>query len=314
MVRNVLITGGAGGCARYAAAELSGKYNVTLFDRIAPADVGYPWETDLPFVLGDLTSLADCMRAITLAKADAIVHLGAIPYNTERQPGQSGVPSLPEDETMRVNTMGTYYLMDAARRLGVKKVVMASTFFVLGLGFRISDRPFKVEYLPIDEAHPLRPEDTYSLSKVLGEEILAAFTRAYGIQTVALRLMGVDYPHCRRMTYGVTPEPAIDRPTPFGAYQYVDAKDVALGCRLSLEAEGLDGFEAFYLATDTNLVEDTRTVVERLYPDLAQYAGALHGRDGMISIEKAYKKLGYEPKHSWRRQQTADDPDRRSET
>lgn len=300
MVSKVLITGGAGGCGRYVAAELSGKYDVTLFDRISPADVSYSWETDLPFVLGDLTSLADCMRAIAHAKADAIVHLGAIPFNSERQPGQRGIPRLPEDETMRVNTMGTYYLMDAARRLGVKKVIMASTFFVLGLGFRISDKPFVVEYLPIDEAHPLCPEDTYSLSKVLDEEILAAFSRAYGIQAVALRLMGVDYPHWRRHTFDVVPQPKAECFTPFGAYQYVEAEDVALACRLALEAEALGDFEAFYLATDTTLAEETRPVVERLYPHLARYAMNLHGYEGMISIEKARRMLGYEPQHSWR--------------
>jgi len=300
MVSNVLITGGAGGCARYAAAELRDKYNVTLFDRVSPSEGRYPWETDLPFVLGDLTSLADCMRAIAHAKADAIVHLGAIPHNTERQPGQRGVPRLPEDETMRVNTMGTFYLMDAARRLGVQKVVMASTFFVLGLGFRISKKPFVVEYLPIDENHPLRPEDTYSLSKVLDEEILAAFNRAYDIQTVALRLMGVDYPHWRRTSFGAAPQPRAEGPTPFGAYQYVEAEDVALACRLSLEAEGLEGFEAFYLATDTVLAEETAVVVKRLFPHLARYADALHGYEGMVSIEKARRKLGYEPRHSWR--------------
>jgi len=303
MVKSVLITGGAGGIGRYAAAEMRTRYDVTLFDRVLPQEEIHPWETDLPFVKGDLTSLSDCMRAIALARADAIVHLGAIPFNTERQPGQRGAQRLPEDETMRVNTMGTFYLMDAARRLGVKRVVMASTFFVLGLGFRISDKPFVVEYLPIDEEHPLRPEDTYSLSKVLGEEILAAFSRAYDIQVVAFRLMGVDYPHWRRHAFGVTPEPRAEGMRYFSTFQYVEAEDVALACRLALEADGLEPFEAFYLATDTTLAEETRGVLERCYPELAPMAASIHGYDGLITIEKARRKLGYEPQHSWRGRQ-----------
>jgi nucleoside-diphosphate-sugar epimerase len=170
MVQNVLITGGAGNVARHAADELTQHgYRVTLFDRMTPQQAPLPWSTELPFVLGDLTSFADCMRAISLAKADAIVHLGAIPFNTERQPFDSGpfrgTQRLPEDETMRVNTMGTYYLLDAARRLGVKKVAAASTYYVLVWDFASATKPFVVEYLPIDEEHPLRPEDTYSLSK-----------------------------------------------------------------------------------------------------------------------------------------------------
>ena len=310
MTQNVLITGGAGRCARYVAAELEGRYNVTLFDRVTPSQSRIPWETKLPFVLGDLTNLGDCMRAIAHAKADAIIHLGAIPYATEhalRMSSIPGLPRLPEDETMRVNTMGTFYILDAARRLGVQKVVMASTFYVLGLGFRHSKDPFVVEYLPIDEEHPLRPEDTYSLSKLLGEEMLKAFGRAYGIQGIAFRLMGIDYPDDPRHRKNHVPEVTPNHVGgPIGTtYQYVDARDVAQACRLALEAEGLDLFEAFYLSTDTQLAEETRTVVERLYPDLREMAKNLHGYEGIISIEKARRKLGYEPKHSWRQEASA---------
>jgi nucleoside-diphosphate-sugar epimerase len=308
MIKNVLITGGAGGVGRYVAEELRGKYGVTLFDRTLPSQVRHPWEPDFPFVLGDLTSLADCMRAISIAQADAIVHMGAIPFNTERQPFETGpfrgIQRMPEDETMRVNTMGTYYLLDAARRLGVKKVAAASTFYVLGLGFRISKKSFKVEYLPIDEEHPLCPEDTYSLSKVLNEETMAAFSRAYDIQCVAFRLMGVNYPHAQTHQFGVTPEAKPGHVGgPIGTtYQYVDARDVAQACRLALESEKLGGFEAFYLSTDTTLAEETRPVVERLYPDLKAMAANLKGHEGMISIKKAQELLGYQPKWSWRNQ------------
>jgi UDP-glucose 4-epimerase len=304
MTKNVLITGGAGNLARYVADDfVKHGYVVTLFDRFTPKQVPSPWETDLPFVLGDLTSLADCMRAIALARAEAIVHLGAIPFNTEHQPLKPSWSNLPEDETMRVNTMGTFYLMDAARRLGVKQVVMASTFYVLGLGFRISDKPYEVKYLPIDEEHPNTPEDTYSLSKVLDEEILQAFNRAYDIQGVALRLMGVDMPHRPTHKMGQVPEaqPGWVGGPKGTTWQYVDARDVAQACRLSLEAKGLDGFEAFYLSTDTQLVEETRAAVERLYPDLKEMAANLHGYEGIISIAKAQRKLGYQPQYSWRK-------------
>jgi len=298
----VLITGGSGGVGRYVAAELEDKYQVTLFDRMTPDKVRHPWETELPFVLGDLTSSEDCMRAISFARAEAIVHLGAIPYPTElvhRRPGMM-LPPLPEDETMRVNTMGTFYLMDAARRLGVKRVVMASTYFVLGLGNRISGTPFRVEYLPIDEDHPLRPEDSYSLSKVLGEEILAAFSRAYGLVTIALRLMGVVYPHWMPPWYHPNIKPEHRKGGGFGTFEYVDARDVALACRLALEAEGLSGFEAVFISTDTVLAEDTRVVVERCYPHLKEMAVDLHGKEGITSIEKARELLGYVPQHPWR--------------
>src|SRR5690606_33468429 len=137
---------------------------------------------------------------------------------------------------MRVNTMGTYYLMDAARRFGVKTVVAASSYYVLGLGFRISGRPFQVDYLPIDEDHPLRPEDTYSLSKLMNEETLKAYGLAYGIRTVAFRLNGVDYPSMRDMyRYDIAPEA---RPNHVGGpvgttHQYIDPRDAAQAFHLA---------------------------------------------------------------------------------
>ncbi len=89
MIRNVLVTGGAGNLGRVVAAELKDSYEITLFDRVTPQDAGIPWETDLPFVLGDLTDLGDCMRAISMAKADGILHLGALPGPTELAPGRT---------------------------------------------------------------------------------------------------------------------------------------------------------------------------------------------------------------------------------
>lgn len=302
MIKNVLVTGGAGNLGRVVAAELRDNYEITLFDRVVPQDARISWKTDLPFVLGDLTDLGDCMRAISMSQADAILHLGALAGPTELTHWKRQQHA-PEDETMRVNTMGTFYIMDAARRLNVKKVAMASTFYVLGLGFRISNNPFVVEYLPIDEKHPCRPESTYGLSKLLGEETLAAFQRSYGIQTAAFRFMGVEYAHRPGHKFDVVPDAS---PNWVGGpkgttWQYVEARDIALACQLFLDAEDLGQFEAFYLSTDTSLSEDTRDVVERLYPDLKEMAANIKGKEGIISIKKAQEMLGYQPKQSWRK-------------
>lgn len=301
---DVLVTGGSGRLASYVTPRLRrAGHDVTGFDTVP-----HPQVDDPPaFILGDLTSLDDCLRALTYSEAEVIVHLGALPAPTEmikrsrwrRQ--QAG----PEDLTMRVNTMGTYYLLDAARRLGtVKQVIFASSFYTLGLGNRISDRPFEVDYLPIDEDHPLRPEDSYGLSKVFGEEMLKAWARAWGITAVAFRLMGVSYPNNEGFPYSfdVTPE---SKPDHVGGpivttHQYVDARDVAEACVLAMEATGLDEFEAFYLSTDTVYREDTKDLVARIWPDLAPLAKDIQGTDGIVTDAKARQKLGYQPAHSWR--------------
>jgi len=300
--RKVLITGGAGRLARYMIDYLLERdYEVTAFDVAAPDAEHFP--KGVAFISGDLTSLADNMRAIALSGADAIIHLGAIAHDTTLQPGRARIQRMPEDETMRVNTMGTYYLMDAARRFQVRTVVAASSYYVLGLGFRISGRPFQVDYLPIDEEHPLRPEDSYSLSKLINEETLKAFALAYGIRTVAFRLNGVDYPFQReKYPYDTHPEA---RPNhaggPIGTtHQYVDPRDAAQAFHLALEADHLDPFEAFYLHTDSRHREETRTVVERHYPDLKPMAAGLEGTEGIVTAKKLREKLGYQPRYSWR--------------
>ncbi|MBP7402768.1 MAG: NAD(P)-dependent oxidoreductase [Clostridia bacterium] len=197
--KNVLITGGAGNLGRHVLEELkSAGYVCSLFDQTAPAEQPVPWQPErgTMFIKGKLTDLADCMRAITLSRATCIVHLGALPHASDQQPGRQFRPqALPEDTTMQSNVMGTYYLLDAARRLGVRKIVFASTFYTLGLGFRISDKPFVTEYLPMDENHPQRPEDTYSLSKLMGEEMVRAYCRAYDVKGVALPLIGISKPY-----------------------------------------------------------------------------------------------------------------------
>ena len=299
----VLVTGGSGRLGGVVTQRLrDAGHEVTDFDTVPHPEVSDP----APFVLGDLTSLEDCLRAVNYSRAEVIVHLGALtgPREMIHRPGWRRQQAVPEDATMRTNTMGTYYLLEAAVRLGtVRQVIFASSFYTLGLGNRISTRPFQVDYLPIDEDHPLRPEDSYGLSKVFGEQLLQGYARAYGITAVAFRLMGVHYPdRDNSAQYGVSPDSQPDhRGGPVRTtYQYVDARDVANACVLAIDAPNLDEFEAFYLATDTVYREDTQRLVRRVWPDLAPLATGIGGTDGIITDARARRKLGYKPEHSWR--------------
>lgn len=306
MKKNILVTGGAGRLAYYVIEYMLDKgYRVTGFDRVSPNPEVFP--KGAQFVLGDLTSLDDCMRAVSLSEADAIIHLGGITHDTVMQPGSKRIQRLPEDECMKVNTMGTYYMLDAARRFKhVKTFIGASTYYALGVGSRPSGTPFQVDYLPIDEEHPLRPEDSYGLSKLLNEETMKAFTRAYGIRTVAFRLQGVDYPFQKeRYQYGITIEPNPNhKGGPRGTtYQYLDPRDAAQAFMLAIEADNLEPFEAFYLSTDSRHVEDTKEVVAKAWPDLIPLAENLEGNEGLITCKKLREKLGYKPQYSWRNEQ-----------
>jgi nucleoside-diphosphate-sugar epimerase len=194
-------------------------------------------------------------------------------------------------------------MMDAARRLGVKNVIFGSSYYVLGLGFRISNDPYIVESLPIDESHPNRPEDTYSMSKLVGEEVVESFCRSYGIKGVAFRYMGISYPY-RPHRFDV--DPLKDKKEgfkggPLGTtYQYSDARDIAYATRLAIEKDLDSHFEAFYISTDNVFKGDTAPIVKALYPDIAHMADNIKGEDSIISDKKLRDMLGYVPKYSWR--------------
>ena len=309
MRKTVLITGGAGNLGRLVAQELAEDYRVVLFDRYAPDKVAIPWDCKFPFLLGDQTSFEDCIRAISNAKPDVIVHNGAITHDSDIHDGKMNRTRFmmrqfqPEDNTMRINVMGTYYMMDAARRLNVKKVIFGSSYYVLGLGFRISNTPYQCDALPIDETHALRPEDTYSTSKLIGEEIVESFCRSYGMKGVAFRYMGISYPF---RSYTFDQDPLKDKKEGFvggpinTTYQYSDGRDIAYATHLAIDKDLPSHFEAFYISTDNVFKGETAPIVKALYPDLAHMADNIKGEDSIISDKKLRDMLGYAPKYSWR--------------
>ena len=177
---NILITGGTGNLARHCHDEFrAAGHRVTSFDRFRPADAARPWATDAPFGVGDLTSRDDCRRAVQVAEAEGIVHLGAIAYASEaegarRSAIEAGQSPVPADATFRVNVLGTYFILEAARDFGTRSIVFASTASVL---LESNSPATWLSTMPIDENHDLRPSNSYSISKYLNEETLRLFAR-----------------------------------------------------------------------------------------------------------------------------------------
>lgn len=302
----VLITGGAGRLGRFSAIEFTSHgHQIGLVDRVRPKDeVAALAEPDAIFT-GELWDGHTVEDAISAFRPEVVVHLAANPGPSDhpkRRQSRGQYASVPRDDTFKSNVLGTYYVLDAAVRHGVKRVVAASSYFVLGLGNRISDDPWPVEYLPIDEDHPMAPEDTYSLSKFLNEDMYRAYTRAYGLQTVALRLLGVYYHDSGEPVgrFRERPDPPEDnRSLGADVWCYLDGRDAALGFRLAAEAQGLAPFEAFYLTTDRKIRESPRHWLEQYYPHLLPKVRELGEWDTLISDAKARRMLGYQPQHSW---------------
>lgn len=277
----ILVTGGLGKVGRWVVAELierrtgSDAHQVTVLDR-----AGGPERGPVKYLIGDIQDLGQVMEAMT--GADAVIHLAAI-----HNPNIATAPLV-----YQTNVVGTFNVHHAACRLGVKRVVSASSNAIVGWSY--SER-FEPDYLPIDEDHPLRPEDVYGLSKEIGETIARSYTRK-GVETVILRPSGV-----------VTPEELSELtkaggrpPASFQAFSYIDARDLAVAFRLAVEKPLPSGTTLFVVADDSNVAEPLCDLLPRLRPSIGDKARGLTGTAAAYSNARAKALLGWHPQHSWR--------------
>ena len=157
----VLVTGASGRFGPYVVQELeSAGHELVLMSRTEP-----PAADRWPWVQGDIANFDDCRRAME-GGIEAVQHLAAQPWPTDHpaQRKDAAQRGIPFDQTMRVNILGTYYLLQAALDRDVEIFVMTGSNCALGHGFRISDTDFPFRYLPADEDHPPDVEDSYSYS------------------------------------------------------------------------------------------------------------------------------------------------------
>ena len=143
---------------------------------------------------------------------DAVVHFAAVPR----------LLMTSDNECYRVNTMGTYNVIDAAIKMGIKKVIFASSETTYAVCF--ADGELKPEYLPIDEEHPTVPQDSYAMSKVVNEATAKCFQRRSGIDIYGLRINNVIEPHEYEANFPAYMEnPDLRRRNIFS---YIDARDL----------------------------------------------------------------------------------------
>jgi nucleoside-diphosphate-sugar epimerase len=279
----VVVTGGAGKAGRAVVRDLLDHgYEVAGIDLVRDPNLTAGHQ-----LVADVTDYGETVEALN--GADAVVHLAAIP-----------APGLKADEvTFRVNTTSTYNVFAAASLLGLRRVVWASSETTLGLPF---DRELP-RYAPIDEEHPLLPESSYALSKVISEEMARQFNRWNGIPYVGLRFSNVMEPHDYERFAEYWEDAQLRR---WNLWGYVDARDVAQSCRLALEAD-VTGAEVFIIAAaDTVMNRPSAELMAEVYPDVELRAVGEFGT--LLAIDKARRVLGYEPAFSWREVRAAQRP------
>ncbi|MBN9019830.1 MAG: NAD(P)-dependent oxidoreductase [Rhizobiales bacterium] len=279
----IIVTGGSGLAGRAVVKDLvEHGYEVASID-MAPQPAGQ----GVPFSRVDLTDYGQALAAFSAiddrySHVEGIVHLAAIPA-----PGLA-----PNHVIFETNMVSTYIVFEAARVLGIRNVVWASSETVLGLPFETPP-----PYVPVDEAYRPRPETAYSLSKYLSEEMAREFCRwDPAFKIFGLRFSNIMAPERYAEFPAFDADPKLRR---WNLWAYIDARDAAQAVRLALESP-LKGAEVFIIANEDG-------VMGRTNEDLlaAEFPGVPRKRDvgpyeTLLSIDKAKDVLGYRPQHSWR--------------
>ncbi len=277
-MKKVVITGTAGLLGPHVVRHfLESGYDVLCVDARKPD------KPLAPHLTVDLTNLGECYGM--LAGADAVVHLAAIPV----------AYSHPNEVTFHNNVMATYNILEAADALGIQKAVVASSECTYGIVFSKTGRG--PQYVPMDEDHPTLPEDPYGLGKIVGEEIARAVNRRHGMQIVSFRIGNIITPE----KYSAFPDFIHDPKVRRGIlWSYVDARDIAVACRLAIEKDGL-GAQVFNLAADDTSM-DIRSIdlMNAEFPDVTDFRTPIDDYQTLLSNERAKRVLGWQIAHHWR--------------
>jgi nucleoside-diphosphate-sugar epimerase len=269
----IVVTGGSGKGGKWVVRELRDHGHEVL-----NVDVRHDGSAFGLCLVADLTDLGQTQDA--LSGADAVVHFAAIP-----------APSLrPEGETFRINALSTYNVFASAVAHGLKRIVWASSETVLGLPFDIPPA-----FAPIDEAIEPRPESSYALSKLVGETMAAQFARRSGTSFVGLRISNIMEPDDYALFPGYWNDARLRK---WNLWGYVDARDVASAARLGLEADVSGSEICIVAAADTVMTRPSAELMAEVFPTVP-LRRAVAGRETLLSIERARRVLGYEPKHRW---------------
>lgn len=289
----IVFTGGSGKAGRYVVEHLVAQGHRVLNLDLVPSGVEGAHDltvdlTDAGQVFSALTGIAgfdELDKEEKSLKVDAIVHFAAVPRIQLRS----------DTECFRINTTTTYNVLEAAIKLGVNKVLLASSETTYGVCFAHGE--VKPEYLPVDEEHPTVPHDAYAMSKVCNELCGQSFHARSGADIYSLRINNVMEPHeYDQVVQQWNSDPECRRRNIFA---YIDTRDLSDFVERALEVDGL-GYQVFNVANPDTSVGPTNTeLVERFYEGVTSKR-ELAEHETFYSIEKAKRLLNFDPPSRWR--------------
>lgn len=289
--KRILFTGGSGKAGKHVVPYLVAQgHSVLNLDR-APLD--HPGVLTLPT---DITDLGQVFSAFTgygdysdlesgegVRPWDAVVHFAAHP----------AILKAPDNEVFRVNTMGTYNVIEAAVKTGIRKIIFASSETTYGVCF--ADGIVDPSAIPVTEECVTSPPDSYALSKVLNERTAEAFHKRTGADIYGLRIGNVIEPHEYANFRGFAENPASRRRNFFS---HIDARDLGQIVDLCLQKDGL-GFQIFNATNDENSLDvPAKDLADTYFPNTPRQWQP-EGNEALLSNRKIREVLGFRQQHDW---------------
>ena len=288
----IFFTGGSGKAGRHVAPYLAEQgHQVTNADLVP---LKHPAVADLRVNLTDLGEVYSALAGLARSQElelpskpsyDAVVHFAAVP----------AILLTSDAATYRTNVVSTFNVLEAATRLGVRKIVFASSETTYGICFAQGER--RPLYLPVDENHPTVPEDAYAMSKVAGEATARSFQARTGADVYGLRINNVIEPHEYTEKFpAFLADPSLRRRNIFA---YIDVRDLGQMVQCCLKTDGL-GYQVFNVANaDMSVAATTQEIKDRFYDGVEVRREMARG-ETFYAIDKARELLGFAPRHSWR--------------
>jgi nucleoside-diphosphate-sugar epimerase len=292
MGKRIFFTGGSGKAGRHAVPWLVDRgYDVHNIDLVP---LNHPGVTNLQADICDAGQIYNAMSMhrdfpdLDHGKGpqpfDAVVHFAAVPR----------ILIKPDNETYRINVMGTYNVIEAAVKLGVKKIIVASSETTYGVCFAEGHRDF--HHFPLEEDYDVNPMDSYGLSKVINEKTARAFAERSGADIYALRIGNVIEPHEYQMFPTWFANPEMRKRI---AWSYIDARDLGQIVHLCIEKDGM-GYQVFNAANDAvSANTPSRELARRFFPNVP-FKREIGEYEGLLSNRKIRELLGFREEHDWR--------------
>jgi UDP-glucose 4-epimerase len=273
----VLVTGSSGRLGRHVLAALAATgRDATGFDKAPPTGA-------CRAAVGSVLDLLAVRAAVS--DMDVVIHAAAAPNPRD----------YPPETVFDTNVRGTWNVFHAAAAAGVRRVVLISSECATGLCYQRDECP--PLYLPVDEAHPLRPREPYGLSKALAEEIAASFARAGRLSAIVLRPTFI--------LFDAQADEIPERQDLWhrDLWSYVDPRDVTRAALAALDADLQHGI-FFVGAADTLSPRPTLDLVRERWGRLPELRDPElyrnNPRASLYAIAAARKTLGYVPRSDWR--------------